>query len=287
MENVDLCRRCDTQAVGLCEPCQAIENQANDYGRLRKYGAPKIASLRVALYGRGGLPEWPRTRPWLLLRGKSGTGKTTIAVAFMASGWRFADVVDLIASRKAAISDEEREDPASELANAKSLVVDDLGAERDTEFARDTVEELIRCRYNALAKTVFTTNLDLPDIEKRYGARIAGRIAELAHVAPVLDINHRISDEWLSAMPPYVEHFDGWDNHSRHLEWDLSEKRWSKDVESWEKLRKLPEGLRRFADEAIAKGDTPAEAYAYAMGTTYDPRKDPEVIAELARRNAS
>lgn len=57
------------------------------------------------------------------------------------------------------------------------LILDDLGADRATEWAIETLYLIIDGRDANLKPTFITTNLSIPEIEKLYGARIASRIA--------------------------------------------------------------------------------------------------------------
>jgi DNA replication protein DnaC len=57
------------------------------------------------------------------------------------------------------------------------MILDDLGADRATEWAIETLYLIIDGRDSNLKPTFITTNLTIPEIEKHYGARIASRIA--------------------------------------------------------------------------------------------------------------
>ena len=57
------------------------------------------------------------------------------------------------------------------------LILDDLGADRATDWAIETLYLIIDGRDSNLKPTFITTNLTIPEIEKHYGARIASRLA--------------------------------------------------------------------------------------------------------------
>ena len=70
----------------------------------------------------------------------------------------------------------------SNLSNIPLLILDDLGIERDTSYAREQVYNIINSRYLKGRPTIFTTNLSLeiiqnPNIELEY-QRIYSRILE-------------------------------------------------------------------------------------------------------------
>ena len=58
------------------------------------------------------------------------------------------------------------------------LVIDDLGTEKTTDFAINTLYILINRRGNNLKDTIITTNLNLQEIENKLNARIASRLSQ-------------------------------------------------------------------------------------------------------------
>lgn len=124
-------------------------------------------------------------KPWLVLQGVSGSGKTFRAVQILentsASRRRFIDWPLFIEERKAAIGRDD-EDPMEYALKSGLLVVDDLGGERQTEYSVDAAQLLFSDRYNRVASTIITTNLSDAQISERYGKRIASRIFEFSDV---------------------------------------------------------------------------------------------------------
>jgi DNA replication protein DnaC len=59
------------------------------------------------------------------------------------------------------------------------LCLDDLGAEKTTEYAITTLYLIIDRRIRNEMQTIITTNLSLDEIEATLGARIASRLAEM------------------------------------------------------------------------------------------------------------
>lgn len=70
------------------------------------------------------------------------------------------------------------------LNQAKLLIIDDLGAERGTDFALEKVYDIVDSRYRSRKPIILTTNLDLPHIKScddiRY-SRIYDRIFEMCY----------------------------------------------------------------------------------------------------------
>ena len=91
----------------------------------------------------------------------------------------------------------------SNLSNIPLLILDDLGIERDTSYAREQVYNIINSRYLKGRPTIFTTNLSLeiiqnPNIELEY-QRIYSRILEMTIPVKVTgeDFRRKIHQEEL------------------------------------------------------------------------------------------
>ncbi len=72
-----------------------------------------------------------------------------------------------------------------QLANARVLVLDDLGAERPTDWVRERLYDIVNTRYEANRSVLVTTNLNPEQMERQLGARIAGRLIEMCRVIDV------------------------------------------------------------------------------------------------------
>lgn len=110
----------------------------------------------------------------MLFWGPPGTGKTfaaaCIANAFIESKDPFAPSVimttfGIILRRVVACTPQEREDYLNRLLGCGLLILDDFGMERQTEFAREQVFNLVNGRYLAQKPMVITTNLALQDMK--------------------------------------------------------------------------------------------------------------------------
>lgn len=76
-------------------------------------------------------------------------------------------------------STESEDDIIEKYARVKLLILDDLGAEKASEFAIQALYLLIDRRNRDLKPTIITTNLTLNEIEIRLNGRIASRLAEM------------------------------------------------------------------------------------------------------------
>ena len=124
----------------------------------------------------------------LLFYGGVGTGKTYAAACIANYLLSRRQLVVMTSFVKLLNSMQTfREDDSvmlNRLNRAKLLIVDDLGAERGTDFALEKVYDVIDSRYRARLPVILTTNLSMEDMKEavdiRY-ARIYDRIFELCY----------------------------------------------------------------------------------------------------------
>jgi len=127
-----------------------------------------------------------KDRTGLLFYGPVGSGKTfmlgCIAHEFEEHGIRYVwhSAATLLEKLKDSFDDESAIDPCKFAATAPVLFLDDLGAERLTNFADDAISRLLGTRYNEMLPTFISSNLSRRDLEHRIGARTYSRLCESA-----------------------------------------------------------------------------------------------------------
>ena len=119
---------------------------------------------------------------WLLITGNSGVGKTHLAAAIAnfqshhTSNVLFVVVPDLLDHLRAAFGPESRtsfDQRFEEVRAASLLVLDDLGTESATPWAREKLYQIINHRYVAMLPTVITTSESPKNFDQRIYTRIS------------------------------------------------------------------------------------------------------------------
>lgn len=122
----------------------------------------------------------------LILIGGYGTGKTHLAVAILhelleksVSGL-FITVPELLAEiRKSFDNKSDSGQLLNKLKTVQFLILDDLGAEKPTEWVKEQIFVIINSRYENMKSTVITSNCVITELENRIGPRTVSRIIEM------------------------------------------------------------------------------------------------------------
>lgn len=139
---------------------------------------------------------FPAVERGLLFYGPQGVGKTHLAVGILravirtkgARGYFFEtrELLRLVRDTYNRSVNETEMEVLAPVFQAELLVLDDLGAERTSEWVQETLGLVVNARYNARRPTVFTSNLqDLADntdprsFAYQLGARTRSRLKEM------------------------------------------------------------------------------------------------------------
>jgi len=158
----------------------------------RKYESCSFANFHGADKLKADLSRLVEGGKSVMITGNTGCGKTHLSVAMLAEYIKghgdsalFVTLPDLLLEIRASFSDRATR-TEKELVDCYStnqfLVLDDLGAEKPTEFTVATLSLILDRRIRQNRQTVITTNLTLEAIEGYSNARIASRISEMEQI---------------------------------------------------------------------------------------------------------
>ncbi len=142
--------------------------------------------------------EMMKKNQGLILFGSVGTGKTFGAACI--ANQLLDQGVSVVMTSFVKLIDNARRDSDESAAmlrrmnKVKLLIIDDLGAERDTSFALERVYDIIDARYRAKLPLILTTNLTMNDMlnetDVRY-SRVYDRIFEMCIPIPFEGVSWR------------------------------------------------------------------------------------------------
>jgi DNA replication protein DnaC len=152
--------------------------------------------LRAVESARRFAQAFPVVQKGLMFIGPPGIGKTHIAVSVLRDVIRRTGARGLYYDTRALLRDiRSTYNPLLQLAEmdiirpvmeAQLLVLDDLGAERLTDWVEETMSLIVNTRYNERRPTIFTSNYeDVPDeselnsLQVRVGFRLRSRLREM------------------------------------------------------------------------------------------------------------
>ena len=177
-----------------CDMCPGAPQRESDAAYAKRARVPiRYADCRVGNWlpatGRprqavaGFTAQWPPAKGTLLLEGETGTGKTHLAIGALFDAWtrhgifgQFWPVIDLLERFRRTMQGDRAQETAEQIEAALDrvdlLVLDDLGAQRDTDYAGERLFSLIDHRYSRRLPTIVTTNVELMALPDRVRSRM-------------------------------------------------------------------------------------------------------------------
>jgi DNA replication protein DnaC len=144
----------------------------------------------------------------LWLTGGTGTGKTTLAMlaskAALEAGHSVAiySLPKLLARIRRTYDGEPGEDSYSaffeRLTSVDLLHIDDLGAEKKSDWVLEQLYALVNERYEEKRSILITSNFDGVELEEQIGPRIVSRLTEMTEPLPLFGEDNR-KESWQAA----------------------------------------------------------------------------------------
>jgi DNA replication protein DnaC len=236
---------------GRAEPCdcRAIDRERERFEkllRLSQLGALEACTFDSFLPDGHGLTDMKRfnlnqayerarrfaQKPegWLIFKGGYGCGKTHLAAAIanqrLALGHAvlFINTPDLLDHLRAAYrpsAETGYDERFEQVRNAPLLILDDLGAQSNTDWALEKLYQIFNHRYNARLPTIVTTNEELEAIDIRIRSRLAD--TNVAQIVAIIAPDFRMAgvDQSQSDLSSLALHgdktFDSFDLREREL----------------------------------------------------------------------
>lgn len=158
---------------------------------------PRFANARLADVDqpmRDTLGEWASSAPGpttnIVLLGPVGTGKTHAGIGALrvchdhGLSVAFAPIVEALDSLRPGGPN----DATAKLMNARVLMLDDLGAERPTDWTAERMYGIVNRRWLNKLPTIVTTNLAVAELDRAVDARLLSR---LVHDATAIEMHGR------------------------------------------------------------------------------------------------
>lgn len=219
VDGVERVTRCD------CWRATLVDHLFHDARIPARYGRCELANFEHqhmdSLYeawrkAQAFVDAFPVIDRGLLFYGPNGVGKTHLAVGVLkdvirrkgARGYFFEtrELLRLVRDTYNRSVEETEMDVLKPVLDADILVLDDLGAERTSEWVQETLGLVVNTRYNTRRATIFTSNLhdradntDPNTFIFQLGARTRSRLTEMCDWVPIDGVDVRAVGPYASA----------------------------------------------------------------------------------------
>lgn len=128
--------------------------------------------------------EFSKNSQSLLMRGKTGLGKTHLSLAIANTtiengfGVIYISAPNMISKleKERFNSSETFADSEEYFINCDLLIIDDLGTEFSTQFSNSMIYNIVNSRILMAKPTIISSNLSIKELEKRYTERMVSRL---------------------------------------------------------------------------------------------------------------
>jgi DNA replication protein DnaC len=110
----------------------------------------------------------------LFLCGKSGTGKTHLAMCLAKDGAFYRRLPDIF--REVRMNLDSEQNLINSYGTAKLLIIDEVGRQKFSPFEQNLFFEIIDKRYNNMLSTTIITNLSPDEFSREFGVAILDRL---------------------------------------------------------------------------------------------------------------
>jgi DNA replication protein DnaC len=116
----------------------------------------------------------------LFIYGNTGVGKTYFLHGLAKpKNAQVRNFTELLVEFRDAMNKGHYFDSIKDLTQEDYLFIDDIGAEKLSDFVVEFLYLIVNKRYENMKRTVFATNLTVEDFIEKYGERIMSRISEM------------------------------------------------------------------------------------------------------------
>lgn len=149
--------------------------------------SPKKIMSHIYEFCRQYAETFTTNSPSVLMVGDTGLGKTHLSLAIAETitkkGYKalYVSSLDLFRTLQEEYfgKGETNIDTMQTVLDADLVIIDDLGAEFDSQFNVSSLYNIINSRLNLNKPTIINTNLTLSELDKRYNDRVASRLMTL------------------------------------------------------------------------------------------------------------
>ena len=184
----------------ICLTCIFLDEQKNRESKIRDLIQSHIPiKYQTIESDHPELEKW--TEDSLFITGNPGTGKTVLAASIGKKILRSMNLLDFIKYPDFIMQiqgafKKELEDPY-EIARIVTkfpgvIIIDDLGAEKLTDFVRQITYYILNEREQNCGTTIITSNFSLSQLDEQFDSRISSRFAGMCRIVKLTGADRRI-----------------------------------------------------------------------------------------------